>query len=375
MDENLKRNVLLVSPYSHLKVGGICTWTKNVLDYYTNDGQCHLVLFNTAFRFKSNPSRIVFLRILYGFWDSLVVLSGLFFKLLRYKPQAIHYTSSASFALGKDLIAVHMARLFGIRFIIHWHFGRIPQLADRNSVEWKLLKFVAKAADSSIVLDRDSLVCLSKNGVKGVVMVPNPISISLQEKSVLADFTSRSIDRGSFVFVGFVETNKGVFELVEACSQVDRVERLLLIGPVTKEVKDQLNGIASKRDRGEWLIWKGELPREEVIPYLYTANALCLPSYSEGFPNVILEAMAVGCSVIATRVGAIEEMMASDDYGKAGIVIDLKNIGQLKQALNFMIDHPEKSREYGLNGRQRVLSKYTLDKVYPQYLSLWSELK
>jgi glycosyltransferase involved in cell wall biosynthesis len=367
----MKNKVLLVSPYSKKKVGGIGTWTKIILDHQAKYSHFDLFFLNTAFCFKSNIVNNEVLRVITGVIDSILILILLFVKIIQHRPKTIHYTSSASYALIKDLVAIYIAKIFKIKFIIHWHFGRIPELFEKKNMEWKILKTVARAANASIVVDNNSLVCFSRNQILNGVFIPNPISEFLHEKAKSVNFNIKILDIGILVFVGHIIPAKGVFELVEACCKLEDVKQLILIGPVCDDVKNDLISIASKRNNGNWLQWKGEIPREDVLQYLNSANALCLPSYTEGFPYVVLEAMAVGCPVIATKVGAIEEIVASKDFGDAGVCIEPKNVNQLVEALVEIISNSEKTRDYGKNGNQRVLSKYSVDKIFHQYENLW----
>lgn len=366
-----KRKVLLVSPYANKKVGGIGTWTKNVLKYEFIRNNFDVDFLNTALNFKSNLVINNITRIFLGIFDSISILCLLLVKIISYNPDTIHYTSSASYALIKDLLAVVLAKGFRIRIIIHWRFGRIPELAKKKNAEWKLLVLITKLSDSSIVLDNHSLTVLNQNSIFNVVLIPNPISQELYRKSISISSNQKILKRGCFVFVGHIIRAKGVYELIEACSKIVKVNQLLLIGPVLKNVQQDLMAIASKRNNGKWLEWKGEIEREDVLQFLYSANALCLPSYSEGFPNVVIEAMSLGCPVIATRVGAIEEMLLSDDYGDAGICIETKNTTQLENAIEYFIENPKIALNYGINGNKRVLGKYTLANIFPKYEELW----
>jgi len=366
----MQTKVLLVSPYSEKKVGGIGTWTKNILDYHSKQGQFKLIFLNTAFSFKSNLVRNKSQRIFQGIIDSILVLVLMLLKIIRFNPKTIHYTSSASYALVKDLFAIYIAKIFRIKFIIHWRFGRIPEIFELQNSEWKILKIVAKAANKSIVLDNQSLICFKNSGINNTVLIPNPVSEYLRMKAISINFDDKTFEIGTLVFVGHIIPDKGIYELVKACIKVEKMKQLILIGPVNINVKNELISIAAQHNNN-WLVWKGEIPREEVFQYLYAANALCLPSYTEGFPNVVLEAMALGCPVIATRVGAIEEMLTSEDLGEAGLCVDPKNVEQLTLALEYIISNPEKAMALGKNGNQRVLLKYTLENVFDQYESLW----
>lgn len=367
----MKNKVLLVSPYSRKKIGGIGTWTKNILDYNTKYGKFDIAFLNTAFGFKPNLEQKSWHRLFYGIVDSILVIFLLFIKIIQKKPNTIHYTSSSSFALFKDYIAIYVAKLFKIKFVIHWRFGRIPALSEKNNWEWKMLKKVIKAANVSIVIDKASLFCLKNKGFDNVVFIPNPISESLKERAESINFENKEITIGSFVFVGHIVPSKGVYELVKACSEVKGVKQLILIGPVNETVKNDLRLIASNRNNGDWLLWKGEIPREEVFNYLVSANALCLPSYTEGFPNVVLEAMSLGCPVIATKVGAIENMMECGGNERAGICIEPKSTNQIIHAIEYCISNYMEIRMLGKNGNAQVLLEYTLEKIFGQYEEIW----
>jgi glycosyltransferase involved in cell wall biosynthesis len=367
----MKNKVLLISPYSNKKVGGINTWTKSILDYNEKHNLTDLIFLNTSTSYRPNLVRSTSQRLVSGIFESLMVLVLIVVRIIKYNPRTIHYTSSGSYALIKDLVAIYIAKLFGIRFIIHWRFGRIPELHKIKNLECKIFRIVSKSANLSIVLDQESFTCLNNSGINNVVKIPNPISENLQTKALSIDFENKPMKIGTFVFVGQIIPDKGIYELVNAGMKIKELRQLILIGPINDNIKEDLLSIASARNNNDWLVLKGVLSKEEILEYLYSANALCLPSYTEGFPNVVLEAMAVGCPVIATKVGAIEEMLTSKDFGNAGICIEPKSINQLTHSIEYIIANPEKCKMFGKNGNQRVISKYFPDKVFSQYRSIW----
>lgn len=370
MEENRKIKVLLVSPYSEKKVGGIGTWSKLMLDYCIDNKDVDLVFQNTAFFLKSNLHKSRYARILIGIVDTLVILVKLFFNLLIYKPDIVHYTSSASFALHKDKIAIFITqKIFRRKFIIHWHFGRIPELCKlKNKEYYSLLSIIGKVSES-IVIDMKSYNTLKECGVKKVIYIPNPISEQLRcsSKRLDVEVLQPKRLRGVVVFVGHILKSKGVFELVNACSKIRDVKRLILIGPYFANVKDELLTIAKEREYGNWLEFTGELQRENVYKYYQTCSIFSLPSYTEGFPNVVLEAMANACPIVSTNVGAIPEMLSDN----CGICIDAKNVLQLQDSLSLLLSDNYLAIEIGNNARQKVLSLYSLDKVFNQYLNAW----
>jgi len=366
----MKKRVLLVSPLPKIKSGGIGTWTRTILDYQKIHGKFDLNFINTAFSFQSNIVSSRFQRIIHGVLGGVIILIHIIIKIIWLRPKTIHYTSSGSLALLKDYFAVKIANFFQINFVIHWHFGRIPELRKKNNLEWKLLLKVAKSANTSIVLDNKSCQVLDQNKVKEVILIPNPISEDMINEEKLFAIDKKSIEIGTFVFIGHIIPAKGVSELVKACCLVNSNIKLVLIGPVSKSYKKELISFTSQIDT-EFITWTGELLRHDVIKYLHTANALCLPSYTEGFPNVILEAMSTGCPVIATNVGAIKDMIFSDEFGNAGICIKPKSVELLTQALEYMISNPIEVNQFSNSGYKIVKNKYTPSKIFHEYESVW----
>jgi glycosyltransferase involved in cell wall biosynthesis len=181
----------------------------------------------------------------------------------------------------------------------------------------------------------------------------------------------RNINR--IVFFGHIIRSKGVYELVEVCSQIKQVEELVLIGPYEEDTKRKLSILANKSDKGVCLKLTGILNKKDVLQQMLLSQIIVLPSYTEGFPNVVLEAMSMGCAVVATNVGAIPEMLALESEKPCGICVPPRNIEMLKAAILTLINDPGKAEIMGNNGKERVLNNYTLEKVISQYKSVWEE--
>lgn len=374
MNMNNKMKVLLVSPFSTTQTGGIGTWSKTVLDYSKEKKDICLVFLNTATCLpKRQAMGSIITHYIIGGIDSIRILVALFWKMLICQPDVVHYTSSAASALYKDLVAIWIVKsLFRRKFIIHWHFGRIPQIFEEKGNEYKRFVTVCNNVDISISIDERSFNTLKHNGFN-VINVPNPIPFTLQDEAKkLSDFDiHKNRIPGTILYVGHILKNKGVYELVKACSECEMVNQLVLIGPFFDEcTKDDLIDIASKRDGGNWLELAGEKKREEVWDYYKRCSVFCLPSYSEGFPYVIMEAMAFGCPIVATNVGAIPEMLNDG----CGVIIDAKNTYSLKEAISILLTEENYALDIGLKAHKKVLSKYTIEKVYSMYLSIFKKV-
>jgi glycosyltransferase involved in cell wall biosynthesis len=110
---------------------------------------------------------------------------------------------------------------------------------------------------------------------------------------------------------------------------------------------------------------------EVVIKHMLSCSVLVLPSYTEGFPNVILEGMACGCPIVATSVGAIPEMLNYHLDAEAGICIIPGNVEILQRAIEQMLDDKIFAKKCGQNARDRVISEYSIEVIWHQLITIW----
>jgi glycosyltransferase involved in cell wall biosynthesis len=96
------------------------------------------------------------------------------------------------------------------------------------------------------------------------------------------------------------------------------------------------------------------------VDWLHASSLFVLPSYSEGFPMVVLEAMAAGLPVVATRVGAIPDMVEDNVNG---FVVDVKSVNQLIEKIDFLLCHPETGTKMGLANQEKVEAHYSISQV------------
>jgi glycosyltransferase involved in cell wall biosynthesis len=166
------------------------------------------------------------------------------------------------------------------------------------------------------------------------------------------------------MFLGWVIPTKGVGELVEAWSRLNpKGWRLIVAGPVEEAYKAEL----LKTHRPEGVEFTGELGHEEAMKLMAGADLFVLPSYTEGFPNVILEAMALGRPIVATAVGAIPEMLSDG----CGVLIKPRSAEELAEALSRVLSDPGLREGLGSRARTRALEEFSLGAVFARYRELW----
>ena len=350
--------------------GGISRWAEHILSYYNGVRSCEIDLLPMVVSKNSKDAlrNNLYHRIKKGLIGYYKIAQQEKTILQKKSYDLIHIASSASISLAKDLYMVRIAHKKGVKAIVHFHFGRIPELRQYNNWEWKLLCKVVKKADTVVVIDKVSYDTLLQAGFTNVRLLPNPVAPKVLE---IAECEEERIRKErEILFVGHGYRTKGIYELVDACRDIQNV-KVKMLGTISDTTRDNL---LKYSNNAEWLEIVGEKPYEEVIKEMCKCDVFVLPTYTEGFPNVILESMACGCAIVTTPVGAIPEMLEEENGKHYGIMVEPRNVEQLKGAIEKMlsdVDFKNKCRE---NVQQRVIERYNIDSVWRQMVDIWQSL-
>lgn len=169
---------------------------------------------------------------------------------------------------------------------------------------------------------------------------------------------------------------KGLEHFLEAASRVARTHpgvRFLIIGGASRKGDDtylrQLEQYAASLGLERRVVFTGF--RTDVNRILAEIDISVLPSLSEGLSNSLLESMAAGVPVIATRVGGTPEAV---EDGQSGVLVPAGDPRALAEAMNGLLDNPERARSLGQAGRSRVLSQFSIERMVHDTESLYFNL-
>lgn len=365
--------VLLCTPYldtPDVVSSGIGTWARNIMAFNQDAGNSIDIVPVSFDRHTHIEEYTVggFRRYYSGIKEVGRCVINAIRKIKKEKPDVIHVCTSGHIGFFKDILLTHIAHRKGIRSIIHFHFGRVPDILAEKGFEYKLLKKVLSIADAVVVIDGKSFKALLELGYKNIVYIPNPISDSfIQEVKKLETSTRRKHKQA--LFVGHVIPTKGVAELVEGCSKVPGLS-LRIVGKCSAEMKERLCSLAKGRDQGNWMTIVGELPHDEIIGEMLKADTFVFPSYTEAFPNVILEAMACGCTIAASNVGAIPEMLEYN--GKlTGLCYNPQSVEEVTNAVNKLYQDDNYRTQLSKKAKEKLYATYTIEKVWSQLTKFW----
>ncbi|MFA5293123.1 MAG: glycosyltransferase, partial [Phycisphaerae bacterium] len=307
-----------------------------------------------------------------------------------------HWAFIAVFmAVRKQVIKLHQKKPFDIiyaRFLFPEGYAAV-----RLSETLKIPVVGVGAGDEiniypndSIVFKKDMIWILRKlNGIisSGAKVASNIIELSgrkplmiygvvdLNEFSPVIDkFPIRKLlgieDKLTVLYVGTFKVAKGVHEMVEAFIRISRKMpnvQFIICGYGREEEKMRV--AIKKAEAGEVIKIMGIVDSQEVHKWMQASDIFILPSYSEGMPNSVMEAMACGLPIVATKVGGLPEAIGDC---KGATLIEPKNIEELTNAIIKIADDTKLRKKMCIESRKRAEEKFGLQRNSEKILEFFS---
>lgn len=282
--------------------------------------------------------------------------------LRREKTEVIHTHNKQPFIDGT--LGGMIARS---KTIIHTDHGRtFPDKRRYLFAEWVMSHFVYRIAAVSDKTGED-LIRYEKIRRNKIITVPNGVDQRLFEGRIESEAKKGEIGiSGRYPILGIgarlVEI-KGIEYLLGAVSELrERYPGILLVIAGTGPCEERLKNLAGELEISDHVAFLG--PRRDMHELLRVFDMYVLPSLSEGMPLALLEAMAAGCPVVATKVGGVPDIIA-DEYN--GVLVAPRDKEALAKAIRDMMDDDEKRnrfRERGLLLYERNYSAAAMTKRY-----------
>ncbi len=170
--------------------------------------------------------------------------------------------------------------------------------------------------------------------------------------------------------VGHLANSKGQRYLLKAAQGLIREEPNLGVAIVGDgELRQQLEAQAADLGIAQHVKFTGF--RRDILSLLREFEIFVLPSYLEGLGTSILDAMALGKPVVASRAGGIPETV---EDGVTGLLVPPRDAAALTQALRYLLQHPEVQAQFGKAGRGRVEQKFTAERMAYQTMQVYHQL-
>ena len=295
---------------------------------------------------------------------ALVALAAYFrfvMALPGYDIVHIHMASDSSY-LRKSFFIRRAARS-GKRIILHQHGGNIDQYyRSLNAGARKRFDSVIKMADVLLVLT-PALKEFFSGIIEAdrIIVFPNSVKITSAVK--------KEPEPVKMLFLGRICRDKGIGDLLDVMPEISGVYPgvQLVIGGLFEDSSYE-GTILSMKDNVKYAGW---VTGEEKKDLLNRTNIFILPSYYEGQPVSVLEAMAASCAVIGSDIAGIRMMIENN---RNGILFPAGDKEALRNAILMLIKDPELCRRLGANARECVEREYSLDRNMERLLDLYQRI-
>ena len=272
----------------------------------------------------------------------------------------VHIHGGDTLSFRRKFYYLKIAHLFPCKIIYHHHGAAFMHEYESLSKKWKkLVKKTFEELDLIIVLSNNWRYEIQQIAPKAnIIVIPNSIKLPrLQERQVSNPL--------QLTFLGLIGDRKGVFDLLKVLKKLinDGYQVRLNIGgngKITRLFKE-----LEERSIADSVKYCGWIEDRERDLLLRKTDIFVLPSYAEGMPMSILEAMSYAIPVVTTNVGGIPELVID---GETGYLIDPGDLDALYKKISLLIQSKDIRRYFGNKGRQVIENKYNID-IISQKLS------
>lgn len=282
---------------------------------------------------------------------------------LFFKVGLVHVHTASRWSFLRKSIVVHWVKFLGGGVILHLHGGEFRSFYANECDQKKQDKIrrVFNKSDRVVVLSSQWLewVKTIMNDSGNALVIPNAVS------SLELDRTKA--DENLVLFLGLITQSKGVGDLIEAFSSIATEfpeAHMALAGDgdiATYQEQVRNLGLA---ERVEFLGW---VAGQEKLELFQKAGIFVLPSYNEGLPMSVLEAMSAGIPIVASAVGGIPDAISTRDEG---LLVSAGDPVALRLALRELLSSENLRCSLSANAQIRFQNNFSSEVVFPK----WDEL-
>lgn len=293
-----------------------------------------------------------------------VALLQLLRALFARQVSLVHAHSASRGSFWRKSVLCAVADLFGVAYVFHVHSGEFPDFYDVECgavAKWWVRRTLRKAAAVICLTDSWHTRFAAIEPAARLVVIGNPVDVPPK----LSTLRAQPIN---VLFLGRLRAKKGVFDLVAAmpealkyCPQL----RFILAGD---EGEEKVRAAASAMGVAHAIELPGWIDGAEKAALLAKADIFVLPSYFEGLPVGLLEAMALGIPVVTTPVGGIPDLVKD---GSTGLLIQPGDSGALATALIQLASDSVLRTTLREAAFDHVSATYSLPVVFSQFGELY----
>jgi glycosyltransferase involved in cell wall biosynthesis len=276
----------------------------------------------------------------------------------------VHTASRGSFY--RKSIVLLLSKLFLKKVILHIHGGGFKSFMETSYINRRWCNYVLRLADLNICLSEEWYTYFtSKWRLNNIAILPNPIAIP--------SWSEHNYDRHKLklLYLGTVVQTKGIFDLIDFFSSNSYfLENKIVLHIGGEGDLVRLRSLVDKYKMNEKIIihgWMNAIQKDELFRQ---SDVYILPSYAEGLPMSILEAMSYAKPIIATHVGGIPSLVKKQTNGW---LFDPNDFTQLQQIFDDLFQQPQQLSKFSHNSYQ-LAKAYDIKKIAYQLEQLYENI-
>ncbi len=352
------KNVLYISPGMGRNgcKGGVSLCVRNY--------SLHIADFKVLVTRKRGNSKLI-----NAFYFPFLILRVIYKLLTDRAVKIVHIHGSIGGSFFRKYMIYKIVRLFSKKKVIfHVHSGGIKKFYNGSNATVK--KWIR-----DIINNSDMVICLSESWKKYFTETFSPRKLEVVNNMILPPKNTGRIDadnRFTLLFLGLITENKGIFDLLKVIAD-NREEyngKLLLRVGGNGKTK-QLEEVIAELHLENMVTFEGWVSGEHKEQLYRSSDVLILPSYFEGVPLVILEAMSYGLPIIATNVGGIPDIL---ERWNNGILLEPGDAVQLNNAILKLMNDKGLQSQFS-ECSQKGISNFYPDSVLEKLQKIYQEME
>jgi glycosyltransferase involved in cell wall biosynthesis len=355
----------MIGPDPKMLTGGITNVVRNYMDAGL-DERVELKYISTTNIWQ--PGRFL-LRKSQIFLDAYRQIDTL---LSGYTIDLVHqHVSSGSLGFIRDwVLACLVSKYTQIPHFIHWHASSFESFFRNPLLRFGARKLLSQATLNIALSQKmaDNLQALARSKEIVIRVIFN--GVNLEEFAAC-----RAVDRikrgtKNILFMGRLLERKGIFDLINAISIVKSIHPEVELFCCGDGEIDTIRQLVKRNGLESFITLAGHIPYNKRAEWFGKADLFVLPSYAEGVPGSLLEAMAAQLPVIVTQVGGIPEITDENN----ALYLEPGNVPLLADHICSLLSDKELAVKMGAAGFFRVQSCYSIELIIGQLLSCYSEI-
>jgi len=282
--------------------------------------------------------------------------------LLKHRPDGVVLFASVGFSFIEKSLMAWIARLVGSRTFIFPRGGELIDQIEHSRLMYHLARFMCKGINHFLSQGpRWSDFAIKQLGFdpSHVHIIPNwtatasHLAIGSERDFVLISTLPK------LLFVGWLEEFKGVYELLKVANNLHQAGyefNLTLAGNGNAET--DMKSYVEEHQLENVVIFAGWVEPNILANMMKESDIFVLPSWAEGLPNSMIEAMACGLAVVVSDVGMVSDYIQDQQHA---LVVPPKNMKALEQALRRMLDDTELRNKLAKNGCELAAKQFSVE--------------